>query len=330
VFLHRYVIQDQLHQVRGLTKRDGTWVASWRYGAYGTVIDSAGAAPFTLRYRWTGRELDAETGLYFFRARYYDPGVSRFTQEDPIGFAGGLNLYGYGDGNPTNGRDPDGLSKNYDAYAFDPNDARFMANCFYSDCSPAWFRGEAWMTWDGGGGGVGYSILTLVEQTAEYDRYVQNHRALRASRDDPFRRYQEPWQNAGTRELDPTEFDRFYSAVKDVENMAAATGNTDLQYAARLGMWFLSTGRAAVSDLATAGVVFRVVPAGRIVLVNSSNIRWAFPSELTFGWVHEAWHYRQFFLGNPSWQDECPADLHARAATGWDMWSGRCSGGVPR
>jgi RHS repeat-associated protein len=136
-----YVIQDQLHQVRGLTKRDGTWVASWRYGAYGTVIDSAGAAPFTLRYRWTGRELDAETGLYFFRARYYDPVVSRFTQEDPIGFAGGLNLYGYGDGNPTNGRDPDGLSKNYDAWAFDEKDAHIMTNCWDPTCS-------------GGGGGT--------------------------------------------------------------------------------------------------------------------------------------------------------------------------------
>ncbi|MBK9067356.1 MAG: hypothetical protein IPL76_10845 [Gemmatimonadetes bacterium] len=35
----------------------------------------------TLRYRWTGREWDAETGWYFHRARYYDPGQRRFVQE---------------------------------------------------------------------------------------------------------------------------------------------------------------------------------------------------------------------------------------------------------
>lgn len=104
-----YVVQDVLHSVRGLSRRDGTWVASWRYGIYGAVIDSAGAATLALRYRWTGREYDVETGLYYFRARYYDPAAQRFVQEDPIGFAGGPNLYAYGDGNPTNGRDPSGL-----------------------------------------------------------------------------------------------------------------------------------------------------------------------------------------------------------------------------
>jgi RHS repeat-associated protein len=110
-----YVIQDALHSVRGLSRRDGVWMASWRYGIYGVVIDSTNGAPFVLRYRWTGREYDPETGWYYFRARYYDPAAQRLVQEDPIGFAGGANLYAYGDGNPTNGRDPDGLTKDYEA-----------------------------------------------------------------------------------------------------------------------------------------------------------------------------------------------------------------------
>jgi RHS repeat-associated protein len=104
-----YVVQDALHSVRGLSRRDGTWIASWRFGIYGVAIDSSGAAPFTLRYRWTGREYDLEIGFYYFRVRYYDPTAQRFLQEDPAGFAGGSNLYRYGDGNPTNGRDPSGL-----------------------------------------------------------------------------------------------------------------------------------------------------------------------------------------------------------------------------
>ena len=104
-----HAVLDALGSTRGVTRRDGAWLASWRYTIYGAVIDSAGVAPFALRYRWTGREYDAETGFYYFRSRYYDPGGQRFIQEDPIGYAGGLNLYAYGDGNPTNGRDPDGL-----------------------------------------------------------------------------------------------------------------------------------------------------------------------------------------------------------------------------
>jgi RHS repeat-associated protein len=125
---HYYVVHDPLGSVRGLSKRDGTWIASWRYGIYGAVIDSAGSAPFSVRYRWTGREYDAETGFYFFRSRFYDPAAQRFVQEDPIGFAGGANLYAYGDGNPTNGRDPNGMSKSQLFYDLESLQARQLAS----------------------------------------------------------------------------------------------------------------------------------------------------------------------------------------------------------
>jgi hypothetical protein len=47
----------------------------------------------------------------YYRARYYSPDVARFTQRDPIGLAGGINFYGYVNGNPVNYTDPSGLSK---------------------------------------------------------------------------------------------------------------------------------------------------------------------------------------------------------------------------
>ena len=47
---------------------------------------------------------------YYRRNRYYDAGTGRFTQEDPIGLAGGINLYGYANGDPVSYRDPYGLS----------------------------------------------------------------------------------------------------------------------------------------------------------------------------------------------------------------------------
>jgi RHS repeat-associated protein len=56
------------------------------------------------------QEYDQEIGLYHLGARYYDPMMGRFLSEDPIGIAGGLNLYAYADNDPIGGRDPSGLS----------------------------------------------------------------------------------------------------------------------------------------------------------------------------------------------------------------------------
>ena len=53
--------------------------------------------------------MDEGNGLLYMRARYYDPEVGRFISKDPIGFAGGLNLYGYAGSNPINFVDPLGL-----------------------------------------------------------------------------------------------------------------------------------------------------------------------------------------------------------------------------
>jgi len=47
--------------------------------------------------------------LIYYRARYYDPAVGRFIQRDPLGLAGGINLYAYADNNPVNFNDPSGL-----------------------------------------------------------------------------------------------------------------------------------------------------------------------------------------------------------------------------
>ncbi len=109
---HYYLTQDLLHTARGLVRRDGTWIVSQRYDPYGSTIardtNSAVWVP-PLRYAWTGREYDAELGLYYFRARYYSPIHLRFVQEDPIGYSGGENLYPYAGGNPLAARDPSGL-----------------------------------------------------------------------------------------------------------------------------------------------------------------------------------------------------------------------------
>jgi RHS repeat-associated protein len=69
------------------------------------------ATGFENGYTYTGREWDKETGLYYYRARYFDPMEGRFIAKDPISFAGGdVNLYGYVGNNVINKKDPSGLS----------------------------------------------------------------------------------------------------------------------------------------------------------------------------------------------------------------------------
>jgi RHS repeat-associated protein len=103
-------------------------------------------------YMFTGRNYDSETGLYYYRARYYSPRIGRFLQPDPWGFVDGLNLYEYVRNNPVNFLDPLGLlgyspfpgcppipmqpscmgvaQEEYDREALNPDD--FMRHCLVS------------------------------------------------------------------------------------------------------------------------------------------------------------------------------------------------------
>jgi len=104
-----YFMTDMLGSTIGLTDGSGAIQQRYTYDAYGNVTPADTSTGFTNPYQFTGREADTG-GLYYYRARYYSPGMGRFISEDPVGFAGGQNnFYGYVDGNPTNYRDPSGL-----------------------------------------------------------------------------------------------------------------------------------------------------------------------------------------------------------------------------
>lgn len=66
-------------------------------------------SPDTRTHSYTASEFDSESGLYYYRARYYDPSSGRFLSEDPIQFGAGPNFYLYVGNNPINRFDPLGL-----------------------------------------------------------------------------------------------------------------------------------------------------------------------------------------------------------------------------
>jgi RHS repeat-associated protein len=87
----------------------GAMQTQYTFDPFGNTSSTGTAS--TNSFAYTGRELDA-TGLYYYRARYYNPTLQRFISEDPI-WRGGACLYAYVHDNPANGTDPSGLCPIY-------------------------------------------------------------------------------------------------------------------------------------------------------------------------------------------------------------------------
>jgi len=86
--------------------RSSNAVQTYEYSVYGQVAAEDPNRPNP--YLFTGRRFDIEIGLYYYRARYYDPFTGRFLQTDPVGYDDGMNWYAYCGNNPLNYADPSG------------------------------------------------------------------------------------------------------------------------------------------------------------------------------------------------------------------------------
>jgi RHS repeat-associated protein len=103
-----YYTFDGLGSVTGLADATANIVQRYEYDAFSNIV-SVLDPNFIQPYTYTGREYDPETGLYYYRARYYDARVGRFISEDPIRFAGDdVNFYAYVNNSPTVHTDPKG------------------------------------------------------------------------------------------------------------------------------------------------------------------------------------------------------------------------------
>jgi RHS repeat-associated protein len=79
-------------------------VASYGHDVFGAIRSQSGSSDNY--WLFTGEQLDSDEGLYYLRARYYDPETGRFLSQDPLPLG---NLYAYVGNNPVNRVDPSGL-----------------------------------------------------------------------------------------------------------------------------------------------------------------------------------------------------------------------------
>ena len=101
-----YYEADGLGSLTSLSNTSGALANTYTYDSFGNLVASSGSLVNSFRY--TGREFDTETSLYYYRARYYDPSAGRFISEDQKRFEAGVNFYAYVKNNAPNFNDPSG------------------------------------------------------------------------------------------------------------------------------------------------------------------------------------------------------------------------------
>ena len=118
-----YALTDHQNTVHGFVDDTGSLVARYVYDAWGNILECAVVVPSLAdsRYLFQGREYSWATRLYNFRSRWYDPITGRWLSKDPIGLAGGINLYAFCGNDPINHVDPLGTTKWKEIeYVFEP------------------------------------------------------------------------------------------------------------------------------------------------------------------------------------------------------------------
>ena len=102
-----YYIPDIQGSIRAIADESGNLMASYVYDVWGNLISHDGPLSERNDYLYTGREYDWETGIYYYRYRYYNPEIGRFMQSS-WELKEEMNMYAYVNNDPVKGMDPTG------------------------------------------------------------------------------------------------------------------------------------------------------------------------------------------------------------------------------
>jgi RHS repeat-associated protein len=105
---HFVAYDDNGNVVALVNATDGTVSARYEYGPFGEPISAAGPMAKVNPFRFSTKYHDNETELVYYGFRYYDPSMGRWLSKDPLGVAGGANLYGFVGNDPIGAIDPYG------------------------------------------------------------------------------------------------------------------------------------------------------------------------------------------------------------------------------
>ena len=180
---------DSLQSLKGLSGHDGTILTTQTYTAFGESMAATGTSNNSLKY--TGRELDSDSGCYQYRARYYCPDIGRFLSNDPLGFKAGVNFAVYVNNNAVNGNDPSGLIDiTYSAGSLNPITTNVNApgtNYFVAGSNGATYPMGAGVYQRTVQQGKSFDAVFDVQQTAaliDWGRsFIQNNRLFGATGD---------------------------------------------------------------------------------------------------------------------------------------------------
>jgi len=100
---------DKTGNTLALTDTPGNVANAYLYDSFGKVMTQTGTVRNPFTYVGAFGVIDEGNGIYYMKNRYYDAITGKFIQKDPIGFAGGINLYAYVGNNPVGSNDPNGL-----------------------------------------------------------------------------------------------------------------------------------------------------------------------------------------------------------------------------
>jgi len=118
--------------VVALTDGNAKLAAYYEYDAWGNVMTESEKTGVDNPYRYSTKEWDEKSGLYYFGARYYSPEIGRWSQREPLRVSDALNLYSYRSCSPISRLDPDGL---WDSYV-------------HADLTESWARVAGFSEWD--------------------------------------------------------------------------------------------------------------------------------------------------------------------------------------